>query len=184
VIELLFMANIYKEYQTFAALYEEATEGWVWIAGEGLEPHRLLQLINKDNGKKVICECRVLDKNFIQHYNSKEQTRKIDEAGRGDVLVINDWYRSALGISYSGTTANLQILQLQNPIWHALRAGSQHPNPSVRVGNRLGVLGLLLGFGGFIIPIVQEPCKNGAWIGLSLVALVIIGLLACKGVKR
>jgi hypothetical protein len=45
------MANVYKKYRTFAALYEETTKGWMWIAGKGLEPHRLLELINKENRK-------------------------------------------------------------------------------------------------------------------------------------
>jgi hypothetical protein len=173
------------EYETFAALYEEATDGWVWFATPSLEPHRLVRLTHKTNRRKIYCECRVLDSNFVKLYNERPNTRKIDESNYGSILIINDWYRSALGIPSSHEKVNLEIVQHSSPFWAALRSGSQHPNPTVRLGNRLGVLGTWLGLSGLIIPIAQEHFKGQVvWAEGIVILLGFAAVLACLGVRR
>jgi hypothetical protein len=173
------------KYKVYAALSEEATEGWVWFAEPAFEPYRLVLLINDDAKRRVYCECRLLDRNFIEIYNARPHTRKIDLAATRDVLVIGDWYRTALGIRSTGTHANLTILQRRNPFWQALRAGSQHPDPTVGLANRLGVLGLWLGLSGFAIPIVEHHAPNHVSVAEWIVGLCgLIALWACRGVRR
>src|SRR5579864_6613231 len=137
-------------YRVFAALYEEATEGWVWFATPPPEPHRLIILRNLDIKSRPIiyCEARLIDENFVKFYNEKPHTRKIDPKNFSDVIVINDWYRRALGIPSTKTEVVLEVRQPKNPFWPALRAGSQHPDPAVRLANRLGLLSTWLGLVG------------------------------------
>ena len=173
------------EYETFAALHEEETEGWVWIATPIVEPHRLIRVLNEGTHRKVYCECRTLDRNFVKLYNDRPHTRKIDETDFADTLVLNDWYRSALGIGRSHGKVQLQIVQSTNPFWAALRAGSQHPNPGVRLGNRLGMLGTWLGLSGIAFPVGEHYLKDCFW--LTWVFVVSVGAVAawaCRGVRR
>lgn len=149
------------KYRVFAALYEESTSGWVWLATPRVEPHRLVILRNNDpqlNHPIIYCEARSLDDNFITFYNSKPHTKKIDPKNYSDVLVIGDWYRQALGIPGTKLEVDLEVCQLKNPFWPALRAGSQHPDPTVRLANRLGLLGTwlgLVGLAGAIDPFIK-----------------------------
>jgi hypothetical protein len=173
------------EYKAFAALYEDATEGWVWLATPSLEPHRLIRLINETTKRTIYCECRVLDSNFVQLYNGKPHTRKINPSDYSHVIIINDWYRSALGISSSHEQVNLKVVQHKNPFWAALRAGSLHPSPSVRLGNRLGVLGTWLGVSGLLISIAQEHFQSHvSWAEGIVILSGIAALVACRGVRR
>jgi hypothetical protein len=172
-------------YQVYAALHEEATEGWVWFAEPPLESHRLVLLINEDTGRRVYCECRRLDSNFINLYNARSHTRTINPTMFHDVLVISDWYRTALGIPGTSVPANLTIVQRRNPFWQALRVGSQHPDPTVRLANRLGILGVWLGISGFVIPVVQVHwSRQVSYAELAVGLFAVVAAWACKGVRR
>src|SRR5580692_5777958 len=101
------------KYRIFAALYEEATNGWVWLAKPQVEPHRLVILRNQGLGSDPIiyCEARTLDDNFVAFYNSKLHTRKIDPKNYSDVLIVGDWYRQALGIPRTRIEADIEVRQ-------------------------------------------------------------------------
>jgi hypothetical protein len=172
-------------YRIFAALYEETTAGWVWLATPRIAPHRLITLENEgsESHRIVYCEARSLDENFIALYNSKPHTKKIDPSKYGDVLVVGDWYRQALDISGTQTEADIDVVQQKNPIWPALRAGSQHPDPTVRLANRLGLLGAwlgLVGLEGAIKPFVDaaHQARHGdhqaaIWTGCFLISIIV-----------
>jgi hypothetical protein len=187
------------KYRVFAALYEEATAGWVWLASPRLEPHRLVILRNQDlkSHPVIYCEGRSLDENFVAFYNAKPHTRKIDPKNFGDVLVIGDWYRQGLGIPTTKTEVELEVRQPKNPFWPALRAGSQHPDPTVRLANRLGLLGTwlgLVGVVGAVIPFIDAirqamkgDCRNVYSTGASLLFILVVGLVClwgARGVRR
>lgn len=156
------------KYRAFAALYEEATAGWVWIADPKVAPHRIVVLRNRKPGchRAIYCEARTLDKNFVQFYNGKPHTAKIDENNYNNVLVVGDWYRQALGITGTQTEVELAVRQPRIPFWSAMRAGSQHRDPTVRLANRLGLLGTWLGLFGLVGAIV--PIQNASWHPLNL----------------
>lgn len=187
------------KYRIYAALYEEATDGWVWLANPRVEPHRLITLKNQDVPCRPIiyCEARVLDANFAQFYNSKPHTRKIDLKDSSDVLVIGDWYRQALGITGTKTDVDLDVSQPRNPFWSALKAGSQHPDPTVRLANRLGLLSAwlgLLGILGAVDPFVtalkkaitghgHDVYSAGGWL-LFIILAGCVCMWAARGVRR
>lgn len=135
------------KYKIFAALYEESTSGWVWLANPRVEPHRLISLRSQEieSHPIIYCEARSLDDNFVTYYNSKAHTKKINQCDYQDVLIISDWYRRALSIPQTQTQVDLYVRDQERPFLPALRAGSQHPDPTVRLANRLGLISTWLG---------------------------------------
>lgn len=129
-------------WHVFPALHEEAKEGWVWTSRlDG--PTTLHVLLKKPNGgPRVVCEQRLIDRNFHNFYNQRTRTSLPDE---GDVLVISAYYRERLGLSLSaGDSANIEVLPLRGPI-AGLRAGVAHPSSAIRTATWLGILSALLG---------------------------------------
>lgn len=145
----------------------------------------------------VYCEARLLDDNFVHFYNSKPHTKKIDATNFKDVLVIGDWYRQALGIPRTRMEVAIEVRQPSNPFWPALRAGSQHPDPTVRLANRLGLLGTwlgLVGLAGVIEPSIKAArnaisgnahnlYSTGGWL-LFLIVAGSVFLWGARGVRR
>lgn len=199
ILKAQFTAEVRVKYQIYAALHEEATSGWVWLATPPVQAHRLIKIKTPRDKKlrmTLYCEGRCLDRNFVDFYNSQRRTRKIDAENFGDVLVIGDWYREALRISGTAETVELEIEQQENPMWAALKVGSQHPDPTVRLANRLGLLGTwlgLLGLAGAVEEMVRSARQALAGDRWSLFAVgvwllvFITGLVfgwGARGVER
>jgi hypothetical protein len=188
------------KYRIFAALHEEATEGWVWLATPPTEPHRLIILKNLELKSRptVYCEARSIDDNFLKFYNDRKHTFRIDEGNYDDVLILGDWYRQALGIPATGVAVDLEVQQPRNPFWPTLRAGSQHPDTTVRLANRLGLLGAWLGLlglgpvGAEFLHVVGQLTRGncgilhsaGSWFSLAVLAVGVVCGWGARGVRR
>jgi hypothetical protein len=168
------------QYKIFAALHEEATAGWVWLATPKLLPHRLITIEKEHPYRKIFCECRMIDQNFIKLYNERPRTRDIDSAHFEDVLVIGDWYRTALGIVSSSTEVELKVTQPQLSAWTSIKAGTQHADPNVRLANRLGLIGTWLGISGVVFSLVT--CR--LYAGIAVLVLGLMTVYVCKGIHR
>src|SRR2546422_9246789 len=173
------------KYQIFVALHEESNNGWVWLSSPDLKPRTLIKLYNASTRRSVVCECRIVDPNFLNLYNERPHTSKItDDIGRSR-MVISDWYRRALGIEQNQTQAEISVRPLRTWGLGVVRAGSQHPDPIVRLATGLGALALWLSFTSLLLtlaPIVSQKLIPIA--GTSAVILGLITLMACKGVQR
>jgi hypothetical protein len=188
------------KYRIFAALHEEATEGWVWLATPAVETHRLIILRNLDlkSHPTVYCEARSIDDNFLRFYNERKHTSRIELENHGDVLILGDWYRQALGIPATGIEVDIEVRQPKNPFWPALRAGSQHPDTTVRLANRLGLLGVWLGLlgvgsvGAQLLLVVKQLTKGdcailhsgSTWFSIFILAVGIACVWGARGVRR
>jgi hypothetical protein len=167
-------------YKIFAALQEETTSGWVWLAKPEFVPHRIIYIRNKQTHKKIYCECRVLDENFRQVYNDRPRTKELAHADVSHALVIGDWYRAALGIPETGIEVELTIDQPWLSAWPSIKAGTQHPDPNVRLANRLGILGTWLGIVGIVFSIDKlKPYATG-----MVALLALLALWTSKGIRR
>jgi hypothetical protein len=130
-----------KPYTVFAALSDQANEGWIWFCNPLLHTRTIVKVCHSKTGRVVFCESRKIDPNFlVQYRQSAREIMNPDEA-----LVISEWYRDALGgfatTSSGGDKVKLDITPAQIPGWRSLRASCHHPDIAVRVGTRLGVLG-------------------------------------------
>lgn len=173
------------DYIIRAALAEETNDGWIWICGPSTEhlDSRTVVSVKQFGARHVIyAEVRKIDENFRQRYNASP---RINIDCKRDTLVMAEWYRRALAIR--GTTERdnqtgtvpLIVSRAKISWWGSLRAACHHPNPVVRLGTRLGVLGAWLGL-------------LSVWLGLmgvcamSSIALLIgfgtLGLLGIAGV--
>lgn len=169
------------DYIVRAALAEETNDGWVWICGpsQNLDSRTVVNIRRPNACRGVYTELRTIDCNFLRQYNDSPHTFCI--RNKQDTIVMAEWYRTALAIR--GTTSKdneagrvpLIVKKVKIPVWRSLRAACHHPDPVVRLGTRLGILGAWLGF-------------LGVWLGLlgvcgmsSMALLVGFGLLSLLG---
>jgi len=171
-----------KNYTVFAALSDEANVGWIWFSCPQIPTRTVVKVHHPKTGRTVFCESRKIDPNFLKLYNGKGHTLKIQNGC--EALVISEWYRNALGGFATKEKVDLEITQSKCRAWGSLRASCQHPDISVRVGTRLGVLGAWLGITGLAAALLDLKNCYGV-SSLSVVALVgaIFGCLACRGAK-
>lgn len=131
-----------SDWQVFPALHEEAREGWIWASKvpNPTSPHVLVR--NLTNGRRVVCEQRMIDTNFRRVYNQSPRT---DLPNLGNVVVASAYYREKLGLSLeTGVLARLDLYSIKWPL-AGVRAGVSHPSSAVRTATWLGVLSALLG---------------------------------------
>ena len=78
-----------------------------------------------------------------------------------DTLVMAEWYRKALGISRTTSpdnetgTVRLAVRPSRRQGWRSLRAACHHPDLSVRLGTRLGMVGVCLGVVGIVARVAR-----------------------------
>lgn len=125
----------------FSALREDAQQGWVWLRDTTLPARSIVKITNIKNGKVVYCEALQIDENFLYSYN---QSPRITISNPGDAIVINAWYRTALGNPSPQSDVSINIVP-SNCWWGKFRACTDHPQIIVRVAVWLGATGLLLG---------------------------------------
>jgi hypothetical protein len=186
------------EYIIRAALHDETSEGWVWTWDQ---PSRtVVRITGPDGMRKIYCVARRIDPNFLNIYNQSPQEKErlekegkkhrldLDLETKPPTVVMSQWYRDALG-GFDTTTGeeNRGPVKLKiepyrggvQSILGPLFAASQHPDVSVRLGTRLGVLGAWLGLIG-ISPIFLELLTDNACLK-ALLAIIIALPSACFG---
>jgi hypothetical protein len=191
-----------KKYTIRAALHDETNEGWVWTTEH--RSRTVVRIIGPDGKRVIHCLAREIDSNFLSIYNhtpKEKDTREalgkkcrinIDLNNNLPTVVMGQWYRDALG-GFKTTTAEEGrgpvVLEIK-PYSGGLRsllgplfAASQHPDISVRLGTRLGVLGTWLGLIG-IFPIffdllTDNACQKAMLMIIMAVPSACFGLWAC-----
>ncbi|MFZ3342477.1 MAG: hypothetical protein WA609_16010 [Terriglobales bacterium] len=197
-------------------MHEDTDKGWVWARlGKDFQSRTTIRISRKSAGRSwsVYCEYREIDTNLVKMYDAAENTKPmyfsskstaktakrkdINLSGLGDVAVISDWYRHALGgFDTFARSETLQTLCFDQPYWawwRDLRAACQHPEPGVRVATRVSILGAWLGVTGLLFA-VGDPLRS--WLAahclpspsllmpsLSLLFALICGF-AWKGIHR
>jgi hypothetical protein len=169
-----------------AALHGESSSGWIWAARSELLARSFVKITNKRNRKSVICEYREIDSYFIKTYDCASE-EKCAEPLRLDKnpIVMSLWYRHALGIKNEGIYEDLSIDPISSK-FSVIRAGSQHPDPMVRLATGLGLVGVWLGIdsiGLSLIPLIP-------YFGINCLVLAVMVITGCfflhlgKGVRR
>lgn len=126
----------------FPALHEEAKEGWVWVSRLHNPMTTHIFLKNRTNGRRVVCEQRLVDDNFRRIYNANPRAPLPHGE---DFLVVSAYYRERLGLpSVAESAPDLEVLPSRGPI-AGLRAGMAHPSSAIRTATWLGLLSLALG---------------------------------------
>jgi hypothetical protein len=208
------------DYTVYAAIEDEYNDGWVWLQCPNYPSRTLIQLRNPENGRVTYCEARHIDQNFLDRYRGDPERTTV-HGGISipeQALVISEWYRNALGgfdtsarrrerAEKEGrraiTTTLIEIRPLFRYGWGALRAASHHPDIAVRVGTRLGMLGVWLGLVGLIGLVLDKRAPFSelapAWAHISgtdpnihfiawlLVAALVFALLCglpCRAPRR
>ena len=92
-----------------------------------------------------------LYKNFLGSYN---QSPLITISTPQTALVINGWYRAALGDLSTQSEVSLNI-KPSNSWWGKFKACTDHPQIIVRVAAWLGAIGLFLGVVGLVLGVLS-----------------------------
>jgi hypothetical protein len=182
---------IRRDFQVFPGVHDEADKGWVWFYEKELKTRRTVRIANPATRKAIYCEYRALDHNFVTLYNEQPHSRNIEPAGtwfsaprtayRGErreqligVLVINEWYRLALGVLRTGRPVPLVVQQRRGlySLWGGIKAGRHHPDPGIRMTTGLVILGTWLGVAGLLFAAISEKHRIWAWLGSGLAALI------------
>ena len=147
------------KFKIYAGLHEESKEGWVWLpklnklAGIEDPKWRVVKIIRKDDKKKkIVVERRIIDKNFVTHYNDQEHT-KSDLKENETNIVMNYNYRSLLNVS---PRDEVRLIIKKANLFDRLFIGpSQHPNIFVKYSIWLGMLSALLGIVSILIALLR-----------------------------
>jgi hypothetical protein len=168
-----------------AARDEETNNGWVWMA----KPSRTTVRISR-NGRAAFCQVRdIRDENFLEKYRNDPAKRRIpiSKSLWNETIVMAKWYRDALGgfkLTADDNKTGLQHLDVKEVRswgWGPLRAACQQPDSVVRLGTRLGVVGVWLGIVGLMSAFAGVEARN-KWILLAVPVLTgALGYLACRG---
>ncbi len=110
-----------------------------------------------NNKKSVYCEQLIIDSNFVEDYNGRKRTRKIDV--KEPTICISEWYRLKLDDIETGREYELEKISSEYQLWHIkqwwkIRACLQHPQVVVRLATWLGVIGIFLGIIGVVLGVV------------------------------
>ena len=144
----------------FAALKEEAQQGWVWLQSSTLAPRAVIKIKNRDNGKVVYCEALQIDDNFLKNYNKDNNapsSQRHEISDPANALVINYWYRAKPGRVSTQTEVPLDITPLCccNSWWGKFRACTDHPQIVIRMAAWLGLISVFLGVVGVVLSVVS-----------------------------
>ena len=175
------------KYYFYPALTEDENAGWIWIYDPKFRSRNIVQISCDD--RKLFCQVRQIDQNFLRRY--EQRPAHISDLGKA--IVINEWYRDALG---GRDTGQPHDLRLETPSWRwwgtkSVKAACHHPDLAIRLGTRLGVLGVWLGLVGICLALPDQMklwltplCVTRLWVTLFVgLAAGILGLFVCAGPK-
>lgn len=173
------------DYIIRAALADETNDGWVWICGHStkhLDSRAVISIKAPGHCRGIYAEVRRIDCNFCKKYNDGP---RIAIECKHDTLVMAEWYRMALAIR--GTTKKdnktdmVSLIVKESKLWgwRSLRVACHHPDPTVRLGTRLGVLGAWLGLLGVWLGLLGVCAMSSMALGVSC---GILGILGASGI--
>ncbi len=140
-----------KEFEIFAALHEESGSPWVWLALDGYRSRDIIQIRCPNSEQSISSEVRIIDANFISHYNGEGRRHILEGA---EPLVISEWYRKRLDICAPGNRVVLRVKKLSD-WWGELTLYWHHPDRTVRLAVHLAILSVSLGLISLLIAIVR-----------------------------
>ncbi len=140
-----------KTYKVYAGLHEESKEGWIWVSPDAELVSEYVRIRNPQNGKSAVCERRLIDENFLEHYKARDRTLSLPDSG--DVIVMNAALRERLGVA-TQTDVRLGIENATTWWEKYVLVPLHHPHPAIRLGITLGLVSIGLGFLGLLLGII------------------------------
>ncbi len=141
------------KFRVYPSKLEESKEGWVWIPPNIEVNTEFIEIRNPNNKKKIICEKRFLDDNYIRNHKTLQKV----ENCQNECIIMNEFYRNRLGIrKYSETReyVELEIREVKCPITKYLIAPLHHPNSFVRISITIGIISLAIGLLSIILSLL------------------------------
>ena len=139
-------------YEVFASLHEEIESGYVWIVSTNLPPRTVIHITNTDTNKSVWCTALTIDENFLSIYN---KSPRITIDNTKSTLVMNNWYRSRLGVDLDSKREYFMRIKPENNLWGQLRASFVHPSNIIRIATWMAIISLILGVIGLILGLIS-----------------------------
>lgn len=161
-------------YKVYAALYDESSEGWIWLPQklekQNFSSRDIIVIKTKQNTQKVYCICRIIDNNFKRKYNKSDSGRcKIDNTDQA--IVMSSYYRDMLGGLKTQEEYEFEIKRTKCP-YYKIRALFQHPDNAIRIAIWLAIISIMIGMVSIIISISSCLLHKIIVVGVA----IIIGL--------
>lgn len=144
------------QYQIFAALRDDAHQGWVWLQDASLPARCVVKITNQANGRSIYCEALQFEQNFLTAYNKPPRFTIKDT---GSSLVIGAWFRAGLGDLKTESEVSLSIKRCSSS-WGQFKACTHHPQIVVRLAIWLGGIGLVLGLFGLALGVWSQVASG------------------------
>ena len=138
-----------KRYKVFAALHDDANQGWIWMPEEkGFKSRDYITLKLPTTGRKITCTCRLIDDNFLTYYN---QPPRINIQEPNSALVISAYYRDMLDGLKTNESYDFEI----NKVWkfnyaRKVKAILQHPDNGIKIAAWLAIISIIVSLIGAI----------------------------------
>ncbi len=133
--------------KTYAALSEDINNGWVWLPESIVTTRNTVKISNLATRKSVFCEALPAGDNYLKRH-AKQAGYKIED--KSSAIIINEWYRTKLGIIKTQEIEHLEIVPCDN-LCGQLRASLEHPQNIIRIASKLGILSVVLGILGICL---------------------------------
>lgn len=150
------------------------------MTGKSFASRTILRIERRARNRqfRIFVEVRNIDDNFRRNYNCG--SKRIGLVDEQNTVVMAEWYRGALGIRGTTSPDNktgtvcLTVQRSPIPVWRSLRAACHHPDLAVRLGTRLGMVGVCLGVVGLWLGLLGTKALQGVDHGN-----LILGVVSC-----
>jgi hypothetical protein len=149
-----------KKFTIRASLKSDIRTSKIWSS----EPITTNLVKIKNKRKSIIVSHRRIDDNFINDYNTSDNT--IDISLQDDILILDEYYRKLLGVD-KNTTIMLNMIPIK---WYYLRSNLlyllKHPDDSIRIATYLALFSILFD----VVPLIRDTflCLAELWEKLSV----------------
>ncbi|MUK78455.1 hypothetical protein GNP84_16350 [Aliivibrio fischeri] len=144
-----------------ASKVEDISAPFVWAINIDVTHKDIVKITNLDNQKAIWVEVYIGTDNFIENYNKRKKTKRIDS--KESLLVVNEHYRQLLGVE-KNVPVNLSVETTSCcKTIKTFLMSRYHPDTNVNLAHSLGVISLFLGVISLFLSVVSL-CSNSKGI--------------------
>lgn len=174
---------IIENFKVYKSLYDEASEGWIWVNKKFIDKtnkSKVIRITNLGNENNIVCHVRSIDDDYSNKYKTSTTNTLAEES-----IILNEHYRTKLGFIYTeikGKDCKLSITNanFKDKYWNYFL---DHPNSIINLTHKLVVISIGIGILSIALTIIGlfltcYPNYKLIYCIAVIVGFLIIGFLA------